>query len=166
MVKKTLQDIMARRPDFQREVSHLAKVFVDRGQGFTLSVKCHPECAGKGIEYCWGKGKYEFRRSTNHRHSKMSLLEIDVRVALGPDDFISRSGTQRSAPLPLERCRKFARRARTFRNAYGCYKVCLCSLTLRSHVQFILNYMSMSLSNRQRRKLLLPPPQPTKPPSA
>ena len=26
-----------------------------------LTPKQHPEIAGCGIEYCWGKAKYEFR---------------------------------------------------------------------------------------------------------
>ena len=42
-------------PDFQLETSELSNLWRNRGHGFELGVKCHPEMAGCGIEYCWGK---------------------------------------------------------------------------------------------------------------
>ena len=49
--KKILKDM----PDFKMEISELNALWRDRGHGFELGVKCHPEMAGSGIEYCWGK---------------------------------------------------------------------------------------------------------------
>ena len=49
--KKILKEL----PDFKLETSELSNLWRDRGQGFELGVKCHPEMAGCGIEYCWGK---------------------------------------------------------------------------------------------------------------
>lgn len=42
-------------PDFKLETSELSNLWRARGHGFELGVKCHPEMAGCGIEYCWGK---------------------------------------------------------------------------------------------------------------
>ena len=45
--KTQLLEIFKVRPDFLAETSSLANVFINRGHGFVLSVKCHPEMAGK-----------------------------------------------------------------------------------------------------------------------
>ena len=46
------------RPDFNKEKSTLHKLFHNRGYGFMLTPKGHPEIAGCGmIEYCWGQSK-------------------------------------------------------------------------------------------------------------
>ena len=47
--------ILKQMPDFRLETSELANLWLERGYGFKLGVKCHPEMAGCGIEYCWGK---------------------------------------------------------------------------------------------------------------
>ena len=50
-------------------------------------------------------------------------LEIDVRRALGPDDYLARDGVMnRKTPLNIVRVRKFARRARMYRDACGQYR--------------------------------------------
>ena len=49
--KKILKEL----PDFKLETSELCNLWINRGHGFELGVKCHPEMAGCGIEYCWGK---------------------------------------------------------------------------------------------------------------
>ena len=54
------------RPDFNKEKSTLHKLFHNRGYGFMLTPKGHPEIAGGGIlntAGAWGKAKYtyEFR---------------------------------------------------------------------------------------------------------
>ena len=49
--KKILKDM----PDFRLETSELSNLWRRRGHGFELGVKCHPEMAGCGVEYCWGK---------------------------------------------------------------------------------------------------------------
>ena len=47
--------ILKELPDFKLETSELSNLWRNRGHGFELGVKCHPEMAGCGIEYCWGK---------------------------------------------------------------------------------------------------------------
>ena len=47
--------ILKQLPDFKLETSELSNLWRNRGHGFELGVKCHPEMAGCGVEYCWGK---------------------------------------------------------------------------------------------------------------
>ena len=47
-LKEELEEYFKYRPDFLLETSELADSLVSRGNGFVLSVKCHPEMAGKG----------------------------------------------------------------------------------------------------------------------
>ena len=49
--------------DFAKEESALEKLVHDRGHLVVFTPKGHPEIAGCGIEYSWGKSKYEFRRA-------------------------------------------------------------------------------------------------------
>ena len=50
-----VRKILKEMPDFKLETSELCNLWRGRGHGFELGVKCHPEMAGCGIEYCWGK---------------------------------------------------------------------------------------------------------------
>ena len=47
--------------DFLAETTLLEQLIVDLGHVLQKSPKCHPELAGVGIEYCWGKAKYQYR---------------------------------------------------------------------------------------------------------
>lgn len=40
--------------DIRNERTELQDLVETRGHILLISVKCHPECAGAGIEYCWG----------------------------------------------------------------------------------------------------------------
>lgn len=82
-------------------------------------------CSGKGIEYCWGKGKYEFRRNINTRTTHWDTLARSVSTALGSKPFHPHwweGDRLHDAPLPLKRVRAFARRARLYRSSYGKYR--------------------------------------------
>ena len=108
--------ILRELPDFKLETSELSNLWRSRGHGFELGVKCHPEMAGCGIEYCWGKvslyarvtvcacvfvcllmfvyvcvcclqGKYEFRNFINTKTTKRAKLIASVSTALGRTDF-------------------------------------------------------------------------------
>lgn len=110
------------RPDFVKEHSTLAKLFIGKGHGFLRTPVCHPEIAGKGIEYAWGKAKYEFRNFINTKSNSVPVLTRSVFRALGREDFLARDGqTRRDAPLPLMRIRRFARKTRMYMRAYGMY---------------------------------------------
>jgi len=41
-------------------------MMLERGHIPEMSPQCHPELAGVGIEYSWGKSKQHFRRHTDH----------------------------------------------------------------------------------------------------
>ncbi len=76
--------------------------------------------AGLGIEYCWGKAKWCFRRYVNDLVS--TNLEKNVLISLGSRAYpMFGSGAECPAPLPVERVRKFARRARTYRMLFGAF---------------------------------------------
>jgi hypothetical protein len=92
--------------DFANEKTALQELVESRGHILRMGVKGHPEMAGRGIEYCWGKSKQKFRRDINdrvqaHLHANM------VKCFSRSDGF-----------LPLARVRKFARKTRAYRHAY------------------------------------------------
>jgi hypothetical protein len=66
-----------------------------------MSPKGHPEIAGLGIEYSWGKSKMEYRRLNDcvPKHMHANILESF--------EF-----------LTLERVRKYARKTREYKRAY------------------------------------------------
>ena len=47
--------------DFVKEKGALQEIVESRGHILILFPKCHPELAGCGIEYSWGKSKQYFR---------------------------------------------------------------------------------------------------------
>lgn len=71
-----------------------------------MSPKCHPELAGIGTEYAWGKSKLEFRRRINDEDPRK--LRQNTLKSLDADTI-----------LTLERVRRFARRTRDYRRSYG-----------------------------------------------
>lgn len=93
-------------PDFREEKSALQHLVESRGHILIMSPKCHPELAGMGIEYSWGKAKLEFRRRTNDENPKK--LEKNMLKALSTE-----------AILTLQRIRRFARRTRDYRRTYA-----------------------------------------------
>ena len=60
--RKMLKDM----PDFRLETSELCNLWCERGHGFQLGVKCHPEMAGCGIEYCWGTVLFVFGSANSY----------------------------------------------------------------------------------------------------
>ena len=57
--------------DFKHESTALEKTVQSRGHILLLSPVCTPELAGGGIEYAWGKLKYE-QRQRNETHDKLT----------------------------------------------------------------------------------------------
>ena len=92
--------------DFAHEKSALTRLVEARGHILRMCVKGHPELAGVGVEYAWGKAKQMFRRDVNDRvaaHLHKNIVKCFSRL----DKF-----------LPLARIRKFARKTRAYRRAY------------------------------------------------
>eukprot|EP00733_Pompholyxophrys_punicea_P001906 Pompholyxophrys_punicea_v1_NODE_1160_length_893_cov_5.609467.p1 type:complete len:255 gc:universal NODE_1160_length_893_cov_5.609467:810-46(-) len=96
--------ILGRCRDFLEEKTALQALFEDRGHILIMSPKCHPELAGLGIEYSWGKSKLEFRRRINDQVG--ANLHANIVKAMSIE------------VLPLGRVRKFARRTRDYRRVY------------------------------------------------
>jgi hypothetical protein len=48
--------------DFANEQPALEKKYIDRGDIPLFCAKGHPELAGKGVEFCWGASKQNFRK--------------------------------------------------------------------------------------------------------
>jgi hypothetical protein len=116
--KKNASAYLAGRRDFQEEKTVIEKLFIDDGHLVLASPRYHPELAGLGIEYCWGKSKWCFRRQANDL--KPENLTTNVLTSLGDQPFLRR-GKQCDAPLPLCRVRKFARRARLYCELFHAY---------------------------------------------
>ena len=68
--------------------------------------KKHPEIAGRGVEYCWGKSKVHFRHNNNYS-SNAANLEERVKESMNTADV-----------LTLGRVRKFQRKANDYKRAY------------------------------------------------
>ena len=86
------------------EKSILEDVIEKRGHILLLTPKCHPEIAGLGIEYCWGKSKLDFRRSINDFTGKNLITNVLKSLS--------------SEHLPLNRVRKYARKTREYLKVY------------------------------------------------
>lgn len=98
--------VLANCEDFKAEEPELKKIFKNRGHILEMSPKGHPEMAGVGIEYSWGKSKYEWRRiPVEERKSKRfydDLLKLLWDKGL----------------LSMDRIRKYARKTRDYRRTY------------------------------------------------
>lgn len=95
--------VLANLPDFKSEKSALKHVIECRGHICMVSVKCHPEMAGNGIEYAWGYGEMSFRK-INDKTAKN--LELNVRQAVSIDN------------LPINRIYKYERRTGDYMQLY------------------------------------------------
>ena len=71
------------------------------------SPKCHPELAGVGTEYCWGKAKYQYRHINTGDQKEICKKQRERVVSyLAPE------------VLPRRRLRKFDRKAYEYKCAY------------------------------------------------
>ena len=122
MVKADLIRFLSKQPDFQEEQSTLQKLWSEMGHGCVKGVKCHPEMAGKGIEYVWGKAKYEFRGFINTMSCAAEKLDEAIRRSLGTKPYVDRNGKLRPAPVPLARVWRFCRKCRSYERAYAEYE--------------------------------------------
>mmetsp|Transcript_17808 Transcript_17808/g.47436 ORF Transcript_17808/g.47436 Transcript_17808/m.47436 type:complete len:426 (-) Transcript_17808:240-1517(-) len=111
--------VMAEQPDFAAQQSALEELVHAQGHRVIFSVKCHPEMAGNGIEYAWGMAKLQFRRRFNDLSTQRQAE--NVSKSLSTESVVDKDGVLRSAPLCLERVRKYSRRARTYRYLYEKY---------------------------------------------
>ena len=103
--KLTLEEGRARLrlcADFANEPTALQHLLAERGHLLVMTPKAHPELAGKGIEYSWGKAKRDFRQ---HNDCVAANLHANVEEAF--------------KSLDLPRVWRFARRTREWARAYA-----------------------------------------------
>ena len=95
--------VLANCWDFATELTAFQELMISHGHLAEMSPKCHPELAGVGVEYSWGKSKMYFRRHTDHiaKH-----LHANIEESMAPNI------------LTLLRVRRYARKARSYRRAY------------------------------------------------
>ena len=99
----SLELIMAKCEDFISEVTAMHELMELLGVEMDQTPKGHPEIAGRGVEYDWGKGKMTYRH-TNDYSSHPDAFEKRVRAAL--------------ATVTVERARRFLRKANDYKRAY------------------------------------------------
>ena len=104
---KELKDMLIQCEDFANEVSALEHAVLSRGHLLIMSPKGHPELAGSGIEYGWGRSKYLFRKhNPGTTGGKQATVDLHERVV------------KSLASVSLESVRRFARKTREYRRAY------------------------------------------------
>jgi hypothetical protein len=96
-------------PDFQFERLALQEVIESRGHILSPSVVCTPETAGGGIEYTWGKVKFEQRRENNKAVKLESGVKFCERI---------RILSKNRDILPMVRVFRFQRRSRDYIRLY------------------------------------------------
>ena len=89
-----LREIMTNCYDFQNEETALEQAMHKRGHLLRMTPKGHPELAGVGIEYSWGKAKMHFRKNNE---CNIKTFHTQVLTAMSRE------------VLFIDRVRKFAR---------------------------------------------------------
>ena len=99
----SLNSVLGALPMFKNVKSLLQEIVEERGHILFFSSKYHAECAGQGIEYCFGRAKWWFRK-----HNRMSTagLKKNSALAFGLD------------VLPISLVRKYARKNRDYHRVY------------------------------------------------
>lgn len=101
--------VLAACPDFFYEKTALQHLVESRGHILLPSVVCTPETAGGGIEYGWGKLKFEQRKENNGAiklESGLKFIERVKKLCLNKEI------------LPMSRIFKYQRRARDYIRMY------------------------------------------------
>lgn len=111
-----LKQLMGKCADFLEEETQMEFIMKKLHVTVEMSPKCHPELAGQGIEYCWGKSKKYFRAQRSAIAGSINEAAFSDLVAKslrgGPTDSSS------DAPLQMEAVLRFSRRAHYYRMAY------------------------------------------------
>ena len=99
----SLNAVLSRCPSFAEAKSMLEEIVAEAGHLVLLSSKYHCECAGQGIEYCFGRSKWWFR---SHNRLSTVNLERNSKAAFGID------------VVTIGHVRKFARKCRDYQRVY------------------------------------------------
>ena len=98
--------VLGQCDDFKNEKTQLMYILDLLGVQLILTPKCHPEIAGRGVEYAWGYSKMRFRSDFNDAIA--ANLKRNVMKSL-----------DREVVLTVGRVRKFARKAREYKLTYA-----------------------------------------------
>jgi hypothetical protein len=101
--------VLEKCPDFMFEKTALQQVVESRGHILLPSVVCTPETAGGGIEYAWGKLKFEQRKENSSAVKLESGVKFNERVS---------KLCKSKEILPMCRVFRFQRRARDYIRLY------------------------------------------------
>jgi len=85
---RSLVSMLARCADFQNEPTAMQELTEDLGHVQEKTPKKHPEIAGRGVEYCWGKSKVHFRHNNNYS-SNAANLEERVKESMNTADVLT-----------------------------------------------------------------------------
>jgi len=110
--KLAYSDVLADCTDFLNEKTCLMFLGERLGVQVDRSTKCHPEMAGEGIEYSWGRAKSVYRRAKlAEKKGKENFRNLVLRC-LSTEEDDGKGG------LSKRMVRKFSRRARHYILAY------------------------------------------------
>ena len=115
----SLNSVLGNIPMFANTKSMLEEIMDNSGHILLLSSKYHAEIAGQGIEYCFGRSKWWFKK--HNRGSTEALRQLS-REAFD------------NGVVTVDHARKFARKVRDYMRVYragvkglkaeDCIKVC------------------------------------------
>ena len=103
VIADSLKSVFVNSPSVKNAKSLIQKLVEKRGGVLIMSARFHPECAGVGIEYCFGRSKWYYKR--NHVHSTKGL----------------KVGSERcfdKTVVTLHHARRFGRKNRDYMRAY------------------------------------------------
>ena len=103
VILDSLVSVFENSPSVKNSKSLIQKLVEKRGGVLIMSAKFHPECAGVGVEYCFGRCKWYFKK--NHVHSTQGLRR-------GSELCFDRT------VVSLHHTRRFARKSRDYQRAY------------------------------------------------
>ena len=102
----SLRRLMGLCHDFLNKEGMLQHIAKSIGVEVLLTPKCHAELAGEGVEYVWGGAKSEYRRLSLAEKRGKDNFKDSLRYCLS------------EKVIPIDRVRKYARRARQYLMAY------------------------------------------------
>ena len=109
-----LKQLLSKCTDFLEEESQMVFIMKTINVSVEMSPKCHPELAGQGVEYCWGKSKKYYRAQRSAIAGSLSEDAFDKLVTKS----LRGDGDESDAPMTLLSVLRFSRKAHFYRMAY------------------------------------------------
>ena len=100
---ESLKAIISNCEDFKEETTAMHDLAELLGVEMDKTPKGHPELAGRGVEYCWGKAKMTFRHINSYSPHKVVFKQCVLKAL---------------ESVTLERAQLFLRKANDYKRAY------------------------------------------------